>query len=462
MERLQDVPNMLRSKVLYEVRANQLVQTKYKFDPLWDVGSYVLAPLDHVSLWNGLMKWYHPYGFVPRDDFQLVLQWLHLLYGSAMVTNVWNHKRICLEMDGTKAAGSPYRYIYGPKKSQTLEVYSEVDFIYDFEHYTHWADATLKDELRVPGKDARLFVPANICMVYMGYKLFGQQNYNIMDLHTSHPIKIGLQTPHGDAFAFWNYLYSLTGEFHQFDGAQSDCHFAPFLAIMIREFRKSYLPKKYHYWVDRYYDLTYNMYVHADNFIFNVVGQQTGQVNTAADNSLGYLIMLMLHAVRYGITYDQFKQNYFAILGDDMLICDSLKIYRPSLMDKTWTRSGMYLESPSEFEKFEDMTFMGMHPQFRDYHGKTYLLYTWRIDRLRDSVNFVKKEATVGQRLSKLVSLCNLLFADVKSFEELRRLIYVFIYSNRSSFNAQELEFVGMLSDEWNFCLLTSFEANKF
>lgn len=453
-------PLYLSHRMVGVSRACPLVNTAYRYKKLWTAsGAFELAPLDNVSLFNGACKWFHSYGSMSQQHRDVLLQWMHRLYGGVLAgVEPASFEDAVYLMDEDKACGEPYNHLYGPKKGDVLKKVPIEDLIQDFWSYRQVAKATLKDELRVVGKDARVFVPANIAMILVGNHLFAAQNEALYNRHNDMPIKVGMSAPGGEAYTFWKSLSLLKGEFHQFDGAQNDCHFSPDLALLIREFRKHYLPENCAKMVDRYYDLTYRFLCHVDSGLYEFIGQQTGHTNTAADNSLGYLFLLMYHALLNDLTFEQFMENKYAIVGDDVLLCDYTEKFRPSLMDKTWNRLGMYLESPAEHESFYDLMFMGMHPVKVNLFGFDDILYAYKLDKMLNSVNYCRKSATVAERLQKLVVLAILIFAHRKEFLELRELIYKYVHDQQTKLNSVDLQMVGLLTDRYLYQVITRFE----
>lgn len=424
-----------------------LPRSKLVHDKIIKDENYCLAPLDEISLVNGVLKWIHPYALLPMSEYQIVLHWLHLAYGGVISGEQWSLREAFEELDPNKAAGSPYNFLYGSKKVDTILKVQPEDLLLDFRQYNNIALATLKDEIRLCGKDARLFVPSNIAMAMVGNWLFGAQNENILNWHNKGPIKIGLETPGREAYEFWQAFRRAPGECHQYDGAQNDAHFAPIVACLIRDFRKEYLPVEVWKDVDRYYALTYYMSCNAGGALIDLIGQQTGHTNTATDNSLESLILLMLHAVRHNITFSEFQGMFLAIMGDDIALRDPIGCFGPQELEKTWNSVGMYLECPAIVEDFSQMTFVGMHPLTRNVFGRDYHLYCYNVAKMKGSINFVRKSSSVSDRLAKLVSVCHLIFADKTEFEGLRTAIRLWVSKHQLALSEQDMELLGSLAD---------------
>ena len=424
---------------------------------------YCIAPLDLTSIINGYLKWEHSYASIRISEYDELISWLDMMYGSLLdLDPQWSLERAREEINEDKAAGPPYNDLIGRSKGEVLNKMTDQELLDDFKNFSHYCNATLKDELREKSKDARLFIPANVVMVFVGLYLFGAQNDAIMEAHCEKPIKIGMQTPGREAANFWKKVKMSEGEYHQYDGVQSDAHFSSEVACIIRDFRKKHLHKKFHKMVDRYYAMTYNMDVNFCGAIVELVGQQTGQTNTATDNSLGYLIVLMLHAIRNKVSYFDFEDMFTAVMGDDMLLVDNLGCFGPMELETTFNSLGMYIEAPAVSEEFYDLTFVGMHPERREVAGQMYDLYSYRLERLWESQNFMQKAATPSDRLQKLISLSTLIFGNKSQFERMREIAFNYAKEARHCLTYQDISQLGMLDDTWQLNLHSGFEPSRF
>lgn len=426
-----------------------------------EIEGFGIAPLDMISLMNGLLKWEHPYGTVSHEEFYVTLEWLNAIYGSIIHVPQWTPNQALEAIDKQKSAGYPHSQIYGHTKGDTLQNMNWDQIMSEFLDHLQVFVATLKDENRKEGKDARLFVPANIIMVAVGNFLFGAQNEAIMNSHSKGSIKIGMETPGSGAYAFWRELYKAEGTYCHTDGPQNDSHFSPVVAMILRDFRKQHLPDNMTKLVNLYYDMAYRMKTLCRGALIEMIGQPTGHTNTASDNSLGYLTLCILHAVRNRMTFDEFKTIHLAIMGDDMIWCDPTGLFTPTKMSVTWNSVGMYLESPSDNTVFWDLQFCGMTPMMRDVEGQSYLLYVYQKERLLSSLNLVKKSASPAQRLMKLVSIATLLFADKEVFCEVKELAYKYAERHHEYMTMNDLMILGYLQDLPQLRLHTGLEPLK-
>lgn len=449
-------PLLVERSLLY-LHDYGLPKSKLVEDIIVEQSGYHAAPLDMVSMVNGVLKFEHSFGCMNRSEYFLVKQWLCYMYGGVIAGEMWSVQRAVDELDKDKACGCPYNLLYGSLKGDVLENMSGQDLLDDFAAYSQLTVATLKDELREMSKDARVFVPANICMVTAGNFLFGGQNLRIQLSHNDGPIKIGLSTPGVEAYELWNGMYHLSGRCIQADGAQNDAHFAPIIACLIRDFRKEFLPKEYHKWVDLYYDMTYNILCNVRGCLLNFYGQPSGQTNTSMDNSLATLILCMLHAIRRGMTYQDFSCIFFAIMGDDLMLRDPFGVFTPEGMNETWNSVGMFIEIPAQFEEFWDMTFIGMHPVRRDDK----ILYSYNSDRMMASMNFARRNASPEMRLQKLISLAHLVFAQTNVYNIARSVCFQYATDNRAAISRAGLESLGSLTELHQLNMYCNFEPSQ-
>lgn len=387
-----------------KLRRRPLPKTKLIYEPIHpSESSYALPNLDEISLLNGICKYFHPQWTITWDEYLSLLDNLDQLYGTFMEVPMWTKEKAWLEIDTSKSAGSPYDSMYGPTKGHAMKYETPDSLIHDFWHFTHVFNATLKDELRVRGKDARLFIPANLCLVFVGNLLFGAQNENLANYHKMHPFKVGMTVPGMDTLMLWKSFEHLLN-LVQYDGGQWDTHIPAVFIMLVRDLRKRHLPEFYHEWVDRYYNMIYFALVNVGGDLVQIIGQLSGQTNTTTDNCFFNELTLLLHALRKGLTVREYSHFQHCIVGDDGLYSDPDGIFDPLEVGKTWNSVGMYMETPG-YQSFEDLTFIGTHPKYVFRNGRRYLLYGFREEKVIASLNYVEKGFSDDQKLSKLCAL---------------------------------------------------------
>jgi hypothetical protein len=421
-------------------------------------GVYEPAPLDDLSFLNGWAKWQHPQCTLDTTEFETVLNWLDRLYGADIEVPKWSKEVAFDKLDDSKSPGFPYVHLYGHTKGWVKKFLRPSDMIRHFWRFVQIVAATLKDELRLVGKDARFFTPVNIIMAFVGNLCFGAQNEALEFCHNFKPIKIGLRVPGFEAYNLWREFLLAEGVCFETDGAQNDSHFPLVLALLIREFRKRHLPKSMHRMVDRYYQMAYMMLVNIRGHLLPLYGMPTGHTNTASDNSLGYLALVMLHCIRVGLSYDDFRRLNLNIMGDDMLFRSPFPEVNVFAMNRTWNSVGMYLESPGAAKPM-NVVFCGMSPVIRKVFGKEFLLYGYSLDRTRDSWNYVSIDMSSSERFSKLISLLTLIFPYEREFEYLREVARDFLRAHKGRITESCKRLVVYLDDRMQLNLHLSLES---
>jgi hypothetical protein len=442
------------------VEDSGLPRTKLTYEPLIEAEGYGISPLDMQSVTNGILKWQHDQFTITENEHFELIHWLDALYGHIVHKQPWSKEEALEACVDTKASGFPYCKLYGPYKGQVKKHMTYDDLENDFINYSQLFTVTLKDECRKQGKDSRLFVPANMSMVVVGNRLFGAQNEAIAQCSEDYPIKIGLQSPGAGACKLWREFYNAKGLCYQSDGAANDAHFSLAIARVIRDFRSKHLPAELRKLVNRYYDMAYCMKANARGAVVNLFGQPTGHTNTASDNSFGYLLICMLHAMRNGMNFEEFKEVHLAIMGDDMMWRTENRLFSPLELEKTFNSVGMYLESPNDGSTFDTLTFCGMHPIVREVLGVKYLLYHYGEEKLLNSMNFIKKTMTPAQRLLKLMSITTLMFGKKETFDKLKEVVFLYASNNSDSLTKSDTSCLGFLNELAQLRLHTSLESS--
>lgn len=456
------IPRELIERAIGFAKPPGIPQTKIVEDPLWDDFGYHPAPLVPDAVVNGVLKWEHAQGAIERGVVNTVLIWLSCMYGGKMTVPPWTPEKAREELDRTKASGMPYSDLYGHTKGDVLDRMSNEELEHDFQKYVQYFVGTLKDELIKGDKLSRFFLVANVVMTYKGNQLFGAQNEALASCHAEGPIRMGMPTPGQATYLFFRGLSEAIGDKHQYDGRQSDSKFALIVVMIICEFRKSLLPESMHKDVNRYYDMAYCMRANCLGAIIQLFGMPTGHTNTASDNCLGYLILNMVHAVKHGLSYDDFTKIYYGIMGDDMVLSDPFGVFGPLQLEQTFNQVGMFLECPALVESFDELTFMGMHPQRRRVFGTDFDLYSYRVDKLRSSANYLSKKMTPAERLAKLASLATLTFAHEDVFRSFKQLAVKYLNDYSESFSRKDTEVMVQFSELWQLCHYTGLEPSQF
>lgn len=396
--------------------------------------------------------------------------WLTRILGSTFRRKpwTWEQSRDTLNLD--KASGPPFNYQYGPSKGDVLMKLSDLDLVKHWFSYDQYHDATLKDELRVLGKDARLFIPANVQHCLVGNRLFGAQNDMFVRHHFKLPFKLGVHTPAYDMYSMWRNYVDHDGQKIDTDGAQFDAWFPLINACLCRDVRADALPLEeqfieglpYTFYdaIIRYYDATYASYVNVFGFVYQFFGQMSGQINTATDNCICNYIPMMLHAYRKEMTFDQFVETVLVFnSGDDMIASVPDADWLPVNLQRTFNSINMYIESACLTGKDpQSIMFVGCSPIVREVFGRSYRLYCYRQEKLTESLDY-RKGVDENDRAAKLVSVTSLLFGDKELFEETRKRVRAWFYLHEAALSSQAIALLAQLDDLYLLRLFTGYEC---
>ena len=114
---------------------------------------------------------------------------------------------ICLDPDhSSKASGYPWDLIGLPTKADVVAANIDCDISV--------VNATLKDEIRLVGKDARLFRMQSTYDYLEGLQLYTSQNEYIMDRLHAAPAFVKYKTPGYDLTLMYTSLHQHGGDFY--------------------------------------------------------------------------------------------------------------------------------------------------------------------------------------------------------------------------------------------------------
>lgn len=135
---------------------------------------------------------------------------------------------------------------------------------------------------------------------------------------------------------------------------------------------------------------------------------------------------MFLHAIRNGLTYDEFKRDVlFFVMGDDLIYASKSHMFKPSSVAHTYRSCGLYLETNSlDLVPIERASFLGTTPVWREFGYTKFLLPLFRTRKILDSMLWKKRRSDTLDDFSKLVSCCLLLFADREEFEAARKEVF--------------------------------------
>jgi len=391
---------------------------KTKYPPLADSG-YSAAPLDELSLWNGLCKFQHPQYTITAEEFVYLYTVLDQFFPDLGQHSQLGSDSLVLQQvheHTHKACGYPWSAFGCSDKGDALYRYglSQIESYYS--QYTSIISSTLKDELRLVGKDARFFRPQDVASYIEGARLFYHQNQYIMHQAFTSPVFCRFVTPGQQIPELFRRLHAWNGKCFAADGQSWDANFPLIFAQVIALFRSVHLPAER---VSRYYSQMYNGFTLVGGHLFHLCGQASGHYNTSIDNSLGQVCAMALHACRQGILLDDFMQQLlFFCCGDDLIYSDRTNLFNPRELSDTYASIGMYLEFENNI--LNPMTpyslsFVGVHMLHRVIRGVPCWLYSIRTMKAR--ANTVLHKSTDPKKLlAKLSSVAQMVFGDEELF----------------------------------------------
>jgi len=383
---------------------------------------YSPAPLDELSLWNGLCKFQHGQTMLTTGESSYLLRsldhWFPLLSQNSEVAN---DELVLSELGkhSDKTAGYPWFVRGTPSKGQALERYGLANIEEYYKRYTSVVGSTLKDELRLVGKDSRFFRPQDVSSYVEAVRLFYHQNNYLMDQLLVTPMFNRYVMPGQTLPAVFRILDDFSRKCYAADGSQWDANFPLSLACIISAFRSRSDTQSR---VERYYSMMYNGYTNVGGNVFELVGQPSGHYNTSTDNSLANMCLMALHAYRLGWSLDDFVQKVrFYCCGDDLIWSDRSGYYYPEALSATYASAGVYLEFEDLFpQRAIALTFVGQRIVLRSFHGVSAWITALRKDRTLASSCIRKRRASDLDELAKLASLVQLSFGD----EELYNIVH--------------------------------------
>lgn len=325
----------------------------------------------------------------------------------------------------SKISGFPFNEAGFPTKISAYDEYGFEHLLEMFIMSAQLIGVTLKDEIRLVGKDARLFRPQNLSAYVVGLLLFENQNKYLMSRLLQHPIFLKYVTP-GVALT---YLYALIDSFggtaNHADAQQWDSHFQLWLAWVILNWRLRTIDPKYHQLAIRYYSMMYNGYSTVGGYLFHLVGQPSGHVNTSVDNSIAHIAIMSYHAFLNDISPREFlTQVKFFACGDDLIWSDKTQKFSAKALDLTYQSVGTYLEFGSwEACPLADLRFVSTQPVFFDLgNGDSELSYSYHADKLLASALLNKIKQKPLDHLAKLASIARLLYGQPEHFRFVKNL----------------------------------------
>lgn len=325
-----------------------------------------------------------------------------------------------------KAAGFPCNAFGAGTKVAALEKFGlpGLKKIYDVNESI--VGSTLKAEIRDWLKDARAFRPSDVSAYVYGLCYFyDQDNYILENVNLRTPVFAQYQTPGQAILRVYDELVLFGGDCFGADGKKWDAHYPLVVAQFVCWWRAQGDAERLEKF-EKYYRRMYNGWTLVYDRLVNLVGQPSGHMNTTTDNCLCHVFMFAYHAWRCGLTPQFLYDNVrFFCSGDDLIWSTKSPLFRPKTLVKTYESFGMDLEFESwDPSPAHHLSFVGVTPCTSVLRGHSYQLYVGRIERLKASYEFYERNAKLKSRLSKKVSILQLMFPVEELFEEYKKRLY--------------------------------------
>lgn len=315
-----------------------------------------------------------------------------------------------LELVKTKASGWPWRCFAGSTKGEVMRKYTLEELMQYYETFTPVISTTLKDEIRLQGKDARLFRPADISLYVQGARLFQKQNDYLLDLLFLSPIFAKYCTPGVDLAYLFRILKAHGGGCYAADGSQWDSHVPIGVISAIAWWREQRIRGSWDY-----YEKVYKGYSLVDGVVVPMDHQASGHYNTTVDNCLVNMCMMALcaHHMRWSLTKFTQQVRYF-VCGDDLIWSDRSGKFTPKALANSSNRFNVFYE----FESFEPKTASELHFCGVSFYDRC---YSYNPDKIRASSEIHRKRMTPTEHLMKLASLTVNSFGNTQLYDEMRQ-----------------------------------------
>lgn len=308
----------------------------------------VPAPLDYISLHNGVLKFLHDQVLYTDDDWSFCMGELEKEFGAVMDLGVpiTTEAEIIRNIRYDSAAGYPYCYSCDTQKGPVVEKLGLRQLILDALTNAVIIGLSEKDELRPRGKDARLFRPAPLCHVVLGIVLFGRQATALAERPSATVSAIGIGVPGIAVTEMWNRImckkWVISG-----DGARFDASFPLEIARIIAVQRYRHLIQQYGQTITLhlddgdlqvnveeavrcYYAGAYNGVTNVGGVPVNLIGNPSGHYLTSDDNTRCEFLGVRLAMRQLGVPRELVELK---VMGDDYIIGSNFPIGKRSLIE---------------------------------------------------------------------------------------------------------------------------------
>jgi len=369
-----------------------------------DARKYGPAPLDFDSFQNGILKFDHPhYTISLSDQYFLLDKLIAIFFPFCFHSRVLEDGEIEDKIVRRASSSYPWSQFCAPTKGEVIDLVGVKTLLQDFYTIIPLHSACCKDELRVDGKDARLYRPAGMSLNLMGVKLFYDFNERLVESRKMTPYSIGYSTPGVEMRYMWQDFWNFGGDMLSADGKQWDAHFPLWAVSVIIAFRKRFLPVSVWDEIERYYQFAYAGFTNCAGNIVRLIGNPSGHFCTATDNTLLSLMNMWLCMKNCNVSS---QDVMFKACGDDLTVSvRGGKMTAESIVEDSASR-GVFLEFIASKTPFFECVFVGTHPV---HVPKQLMGYTYRTSILA-AFGYRYKDETDLLYVQKCCSICALFY----------------------------------------------------
>jgi hypothetical protein len=391
---------------------------------------YSPSVMDETALRSGLNKYFRTKQVLLDSVTESLYTILVALFTPHLIgSETWPYDSAVSLLTLDKSPSFPFYYTCTTKE-QALEAYPCEQIVKSEikkQDQETIFSTTLKSEMRLENKPARLFCPGPLHSTIVGNMLYTEQNDALAFSRQSHPIQLGITMPGHELNSLFLRVPKHFSKFH-LDVGGFDTHFPPSVAAAICRFRSTLLPPSKFGANKAFYEKTYCGLIASLGRIFYMFGQRSGQTNTFTDNSF-YTVSAIYHAFLQltGLSLYQIDDYFTLINGSDDAFfgvhpsyCDSFNLV--TLSNYVYKVFGMRLESPDIAPvSFLDLHFFSQHlvPVSLPHLGFSdpLLLAIGNVEKIESGFNWINgSNRSDVDVLSRFVALLLLLFADQKKF----------------------------------------------
>jgi hypothetical protein len=210
------------------------------FSPLISKVEYVTPEYSIPAARKVFSRFHKPAVHIPLASFNKATVWMNRIWLPYMTVHPWTHEQVISDLDLKTSPGWPYNQVFGTKRElvdacgtdwlkASYELYSYAP------HFTVF-DQSLKEELRLVGKDPRGIIAAPIDQVYVSKRVLAAQTAAFYLSKLTTPSAVGMTRE----YLGWNTLFNKLNKHPRgisLDIRRFDARMHPLVLQRIRDMR---------------------------------------------------------------------------------------------------------------------------------------------------------------------------------------------------------------------------------